>query len=149
MEITETPPEEESREPKQEESRPATESVIREIDSILGTGPDETALSEDIEHEGFEKKSRLKVAALIMCLIAVVLASFWLVKSRIPYFKTTKDETAQSIPLKGPFFSIDENTLTYEMLSHEQEGNVLVIKGNLIKITAKPVESVMVEARVY
>ncbi|MGO9145791.1 MAG: zinc-ribbon domain-containing protein [Desulfomonilia bacterium] len=144
MEISETPPES-----KSEGSQAATESVIREIDSILGTGSDAAETEEESEPQETEKKSHLKIAVLIICLIVAACASLWLLRDKIPFFHEAKQESPQATLLKGPFFSIDEHGLTYEMLTHEQEGSVLVIKGNLRKITAKPVESVMVEARVY
>ena len=139
-----TPPES-----KSEGSQAATESVIREIDSILGTGSDAAETEEESEPQETEKKSHLKIAVLIICLIVAACASLWLLRDKIPFFHEAKQESPQATLLKGPFFSIDEHGLTYEMLTHEQEGSVLVIKGNLRKITAKPVESVMVEARVY
>ncbi len=144
IEISETHPES-----KSEGSQAATESVIREIDSILGTGPDAAETEEESEPQETEKKSHLKIAVLIICLIVAACASLWLLRDKILFFHEAKQESPQATLLKGPFFSIDEHGLTYEMLTHEQEGSVLVIKGNLRKITAKPVESVMVEARVY
>jgi predicted Zn finger-like uncharacterized protein len=149
MEITETPQEDTPPESKAEETQAAPESVIREIDSILGTGSEPAEEEEEEEHEGPGKKSRLKVAALIICLLVAACASFWLLRDKIPFLHIAKQETPKATPLKGPFFSIDEQGLTYELLTHEQEGSVLVIKGTLRKITDKPVESVMVEARVY
>ena len=149
MEISETPPEETPPESKSQGSQAATGSVIREIDSILGTGSDAAETEEESEPQETEKKSHLKIAVLGICLIVAACASLWLLRDKIPFFHEANQESPQATPLKGPFFSIDEHGLTYEMLTHEQEGSVLVIKGNLRKITAKPVESVMVEARVY
>ncbi|HPI92919.1 MAG TPA: DUF3426 domain-containing protein [Deltaproteobacteria bacterium] len=137
-----------------EETQPgepaATESVIREIDSLLGSATEvERELEEPYPEEAEEKKSHLKVAALIVCLLIIAMASLWLFKDKILFFEESRHEATQAAIEKGPFFNIDENLLTYEVLNHEQEGSVLVIKGSLRKITPKPVESVMVEARVY
>jgi predicted Zn finger-like uncharacterized protein len=148
MEITETPEEDIAAEPKPKETQPAPESVIREIDSILGTGSQAPVEEEEQVLEETKKKSPLKIALLIICLFAVALSSLWLLKDKIGFWQT-KPDIVQTPMQKGPFFTIDEQKLTYEMLTHEQEGSVLVIKGSLKKISPRPVESVMVEARVY
>lgn len=150
MEITETPAEEPSpEEPKHEESQAAPESVIREIDSILGSGSDTAEEEEEAAAEEEKKRSPLKIALLILCLVAATVSSLWLFRDKIPFLGHTKRDIPQAPIQKGPFFSIDEQNITHEMLTHDQEGSVLVIKGSLKKITERPVESVMVEARVY
>lgn len=149
-EITETPSEEiPLEEQKNEGSQSAPESVIREIDSILGTGTDSADDEEEIIQEETKKRSPLKIAVLIVCLLVAAVSSLWLFREKIPFLGKAKHEIAQTAIQKGPFFSIDEQSLTYEMLTHDQEGSVLVIKGNLKKIAGQSVESVMVEARVY
>lgn len=150
QEIVETPTGEAPPEEAPAEETAATESVIREIDSLLGSATaaeQEMEVVEPAEEEG--KKSHLKVAVLVACLFVMAMASLWLFKDRILFFQDTAAERQQAPVEKGPFFAIDENTLSQEILTHEQEGSVLVIRGNLRKITPKPVESVMVEARVY
>jgi hypothetical protein len=149
MEITETPEGDISPEPEPEETQAAPESVIREIDSILGTGSQVPEEEEEPVPEETQKKSPLKITLLIICLFVVALSSLWLFRDKIGFFWQGKPDTVQTPIQKGPFFTIDEQKLTYEMLTHEQEGSVLVIKGTLKKISPKPVESVMVEARVY
>jgi predicted Zn finger-like uncharacterized protein len=149
MEIIETseediPPEQEPGEPQA-----APESVIREIDSILGTGSQAPEEEEEPVPEEHKKKSPLKIALLIICLFVVALSSLWLLRDKIGFLQQAKPDTVQAPIQKGPFFTIDEQKLTYEMLTHEQEGSVLVIKGNIKNISTKPIESVMVEARVY
>jgi predicted Zn finger-like uncharacterized protein len=149
MEITETPEGDISPEPETKTEQAAPESVIREIDSILGTGSQAPEEEEEPVHEEPQKKSRLKLALLIVCLFVVAVSSLWLLKDKIGFFGQEKLDTAQTPIQKGPFFTIDEHKLIYEMLTHEQEGGVLVIKGTIKKISTRPVESVMVEARVY
>lgn len=149
MEIIETPEEDILPEPEPKETQAAPESVIREIDSILGTGPQAPEEEEEPVLEETQKKSPLKIALLIICLFVVALSSLWLLRDKIGFFWQSKPDTVQTPIQKGPFFAIDEQKLIYEMLTHDQEGSVLVIKGNLKKISARPVESVMVEARVY
>jgi hypothetical protein len=104
---------------------------------------------EEIIPEEPRKRSALKIAVLVICLIVAALASLWLLRDKIPFLRQAKHELAQTPIQKGPFFAIEEQNLVYEMLTHEQEGSVLVIKGNLKKISERSVESVMVEARVY
>jgi hypothetical protein len=148
-EITETPVEETPPEQALQEAPAATESVIRDIDSLLGSAPEEELAEEAQAAEPEEKRSHFKVIALVVCLFIVSLALLWLFKDKILFFREARQESVQSVMEKGPFFTIDEDTLSHEILSHEQEGSVLVIKGTLRKITPKPIESVMVEARVY
>jgi predicted Zn finger-like uncharacterized protein len=149
MEIIETPEGDIPSEPEPKETQAAPESVIREIDSILGTGSQAPEEEEEPVLEEPQKKSPLKIALLIICLFVVALSSLWLLRDKIGFFGQAKPDTVQTPIEKGPFFTIDEQKLIYEMLTHEQEGSVLVIKGNLKKISTRPVESVMVEARVY
>jgi hypothetical protein len=149
MEIIETPEGDMSPEPEPKEEQAAPESVIREIDSILGTGPQTPEEEEEQVDEEPKKKSPLKIVLLIICLFVIALSSLWLLRDKIGFFGQVKPDIVQTPIQKGPFFSIDEKKLIYEMLTHEQEGSVLVIKGNIKKISTRPVESVMVEARVY
>lgn len=149
MEIIETPEENIGPEPEPTETQAATESVIREIDSILGTGSQAPEEEEEPVLEETPKRSPLKIALLIICLFIVALSSLWLLRDKIGFLGQAKPDLVQTPVQKGPFFTIDEQRLAYEMFSHEQEGSVLVIKGNLKKISTRPVESVMVEARVY
>jgi hypothetical protein len=149
MEIIETPEGDIPPEPEPKEEQAAPESVIREIDSILGTGSQAPEEEEELIPEETPKKSPLKIALLIICLLAVALSSLWLLRDKIGFFWQAKPGIVQTPMQKGPFFTINEQKLIYEMLTHEQEGSVLVIKGNIKKISTRPVESVMVEARVY
>jgi hypothetical protein len=150
MEITETPEEDIPPEPEPKEEQAAPESVIREIDSILGTGSQAPEEEEEAVPEEPQKKSPLKIALLIICLSVVAVSSFLIFfGNKIGFFWQAKPDIVQTPMQKGPFFTINEQKLIYEMLTHEQEGSVLVIKGNIKKISTRPVESVMVEARVY
>jgi hypothetical protein len=149
LENTEAPLESPTEGAAPEEASTAPGSVIREIDSILGAGTEEEAVEEEAELPETGKRSYLKVAVLVICIFTAVFAGLWLMKDKIPFLKEASKETPTATPLKGPFFTIDEPSLSFELLTHEQEGSVLVVKGNLRKITDKPVESVMVEARVY
>lgn len=149
MEIIETSEDDKSPEPESKEEQAAPESVIREIDSILGTGSQALEEEEEPVDEEPKKKSPLKIVILIICLFVVALSSLWLLRDKIGFFGQVKPDIVQAPIQKGPYFTIDEQKIIYEMLTHEQEGSVLVIKGNIKKISTKPVESVMVEARVY
>ena len=150
QEIAETPAEEALPEEAPSREQASTETVIREIDSLLGSAAEEELeFEEALPGEAEEKKSHLKVAVLVICLLVIAMASLWLFKDSILFFQGTEKEQAQAPVEKGPFFTIDEGTLSHEILTHEQEGSVMVIKGSLRKITPKPVESVMVEARIY
>ncbi len=150
QEIVETSSQEPPPEEVPAEEQAATETVIREIDSLLGTASkEELEVERAVPEEAEEKRSHLKVAVLVICLLVIAMASLWLFKDKLLFFQGAEQEQPLATVEKGPFFVIDEGTLSHEILAHEQEGNVLVIKGSLRKTTPKPVESVMVEARVY
>ncbi|HOM30308.1 MAG TPA: DUF3426 domain-containing protein [Deltaproteobacteria bacterium] len=136
-----------------EGEEPPTESVMREIDSILGAA-EETAVTEEEAPVAVEETSRtrtvLKAAAAVACIVVIAAALGWFFKDRILPLSGRQDQGLPSQPkTAGPFFEIDERNVTHELLTHEQEGAVLVIRGTLRKISGVPVESVMVEARVY
>lgn len=151
IEITETPQEEEPEKKRREEDIDLQpESVIREIDSILGAGSEIGS-----RNEGTLKKtggSRFPLAMIISLVVIVALfaaVALWVVRDRLPFFSSTGDEFQQAVLDRGPFFSIDEESVTYEMLTNREEGSVLVVKGIIKKLTDKPLESVLVQARVY
>ncbi len=149
-EISESPGEvekqgEEEKKPAEEEVQP--ESVIREIDSILGSG-DAAASSEDAPkaEEAPRRGISLKVkAALALFAVLVIGAGLFLFKGYLP----SLGGMGQPILERGPFFSIPDDNVTYELLTNNSEGSVLVVKGVIKKLTSKPLKSVMVEARVY
>jgi len=150
-EITETEHKEEFREEEQiDEQQVQPESVIREIDSILGAG--EEMGTGQVEKTRKESRRRAPVAAIIsVILILLVFAgvALWIMKDKIPFLQKPAEELQQAVLERGPFFSISEDSLTYELLTNHKEGTVLVIKGVIKKLTSKPLESVMVQARVY
>lgn len=149
-EISESPEEikpegKEGEQPAEEEVQP--ESVIREIDSILGSG-DAVTSSEDIleSDKGSGKSISLKLKiALAFIAVLIIGASVFFLKDYLPFL----GGLSQPILERGPFFSIPDDNVTYEILINNSEGSVLVVKGIIKKLTAKPLKSVMVEARVY
>jgi predicted Zn finger-like uncharacterized protein len=133
--------------PDDSEAHP--DSVMREIDSILGAGS-EIAGEEDIPAPQEKPRRSLAVTMLlIMAVLAVGMASLWYFQDKIPFFERQRNKQSQAALEKGPFFSIDMNSITHELLTHENEGSVLVIRGSIKKITPKAVDSILVEARVY
>jgi predicted Zn finger-like uncharacterized protein len=152
-EITEST---EPSEPGTEESHEASievepESVIREIDSILGTGSEVAEGDADVSKKPSRDGSTLKMIISVVLIILVFLGiSLWIMKdSLIPLLKQDAREQSRAVLEKGPFFSIPEETVTYELLSNNSEGAVLVVKGVIRKLTSKPLKSVLVQARVY
>ncbi len=152
-EITESA---ESAEPGKEESSEESsevepESVIREIDSILGTGNEVAGENEDESKKLSGDGSALKMIASVVLIVLVFLGiGLWIMKdSIIPLIR--QDTVTQNQPVleRGPFFSIPEEKVTYELLSNNSEGSVLVVKGIIKKLTSKPLKSVLVQARVY
>ncbi len=124
------------------------ESVIREIDSILGAG-DEIASREETGLAGIVSKKRLSKKVIIAIAAVILLiagAGIWFMKDII-----TSGVHGLGRPDldRGPFFTIPDSSVTYEILTNSTEGSVLVVKGVIKKLTQKPLKSVMVEARVY
>jgi predicted Zn finger-like uncharacterized protein len=132
--------------PAEHETQP--ESVIREIDSILGAGEEIATREEGIGAVSeIRKRFPLKVVIpLAAAVILVIGAGLWFMKDSIPFFQ---DRLGRANLERGPFFTIPDNSVTYEILTNSAEGSVLVIKGVIKKLTPKPLKSVMVEARVY
>ncbi len=148
-EITESPeevkPEEAEVKPAGEEVQP--ESVIREIDSILGSGDAVTSKQDVIDSKTVSRKGMSLWLKVLLGLCAVLLtgAGLFFVKGHLP----SLGGLSQPMLERGPFFSIPDNNVTYEILTNNSEGSVLVVKGIIKKLTTKPLKSVMVEARVY
>lgn len=146
----------ESGETKEPEGGEATEievqpeSVIREIDSILGAGEEVAGENEQISRESSGKRSIFRVLVPV-ALIVIVFAGIglWIMKDSLPFFKQTSGAQNQPVLERGPFFSIPDESVTYEMFANSSEGSVLVVKGIIRKLTPKPLKSVMVQARVY
>lgn len=95
------------------------------------------------------KRGTLKIPILIICLLALGLSSWWLLSDKIAFLNQEKHYTLEPPIPQGPFFAIDKQSLNQERLTHEDGSKVLVIRGNLKKISDRPVKSVMVEARAY
>lgn len=139
----------EAEKPAEEEVQP--ESVIREIDSILGSG-DAAASAENIPEtdkasvKGMSLKARIFLAILA---ILVIGTGLFIAKTYLPSLGISIGGLSQPALERGPFFSIPNDSVTYEMLTNSSEGSVLVVKGIIKKLTSKPLRSVMVEARVY
>ena len=148
--ITETMQEQAPPDTESSEDLVQPESVIKEIDSILGTGEELAA------GEGARRKDRAGKGAGLKVFFAVVLialiflgAGLWIMKDRIPFFADRLPALDETVLERGPFFSIPEESITYELLSNNSEGSVLVVKGLVKKLTSKPLKSILVQARVY
>ncbi len=154
-EITETPeeenPEASQPEAKAEEAELEPESVIREIDSILGAGDEISSEEEDLgldtgSEKGMSRKLKISLAFVILLFIGIGL---WIMRDSLPFFGDSRGELGSPVLERGPFFSIPDNGVTYEILANNSEGSVLVVKGVIQKLSPKPLKSVMIEARVY
>ena len=151
VEITETKQEDEIKEDDEtDESTVQPESVIREIDSILGSGEEMgTGQGEKIKREQGRKTPVAAIISVLVILLVFAGVALWIMKDSIPFLQKPAEKLQQAVLERGPFFTISEESLTYEMLTNHKEGTVLVIKGVIKKLTSKPLESVMVQARVY
>lgn len=144
-------PEEEKpqdRVPGTEEVQP--ESVIREIDTILGASEAVPGEEEQPREAAPAKGSPLKTrAAVALVVLAVAAAGILAVKFVMPSLGKGEKQLETPVLERGPFFSIPDGGVTYEILTNDNEGAVLVVKGVIRKLTAKPLKSILVEARVY
>lgn len=125
------------------------DSVIKEIDSILGAGAD--VGHEDQKGTSENKKKKSKTVFILLFLIIIALLAFtgmWLAKEKLPFLNkpVTEDLTP---PEMGPFFTLPQDSVTYEILNNYKEGPVLVLKGVIKKLSQRPLDSVMLQARVY
>lgn len=138
-------------EPSEESSEVEPESVIREIDSILGTGNEVAGEGEDESKKLSGDGSALKMIVSVVLIVLVFLGiGLWIMKdSIIPLLRQDTGGQSRTVLERGPFFSIPEENVTYELLSNNSEGSVLVVKGIIRKLTSKPLKSVLVQARVY
>ena len=147
--ITESPLEETPGEKKQEDTETQPESVMREIDSILGSGT-EIAEEEPLPvQQKTKQRSPLVFMLLVIVLLAIGLSILWFYRDKLPFVERPSHNKAQVVLERGPYFTIPENKITYELLTHEKEGSVLVVRGGVRKLTPKTVESILIEARVY
>ena len=146
-ETSDTSPEEKPGYDSESEVQPS--SVIREIDSILGKspdiGPEEHLVSKP---EDVRKKPSWFIFWSVI-IAAVLLSGLWLFRDTLPFLGTARVEQEQAAIDMEPSFSIPEESVTYEILTSPSEGSVLVIKGVINKLSPRPLQSVMVQARVY
>lgn len=134
--------------PKEEELQP--DSVIREIDTILGAS-EMSSTEDDLPPEmqvspGMSFKSK---AVIALVALAVVCTCILGAKLFLPYLNKDQKELAAPVLERGPFFNIPDAGVTYEILANDSEGAVLVVRGVIKKLTAKPLKSILVEARIY
>ncbi|MCD6570111.1 MAG: zinc-ribbon domain-containing protein [Deltaproteobacteria bacterium] len=126
------------------------ESVIKEIDSILGSGEEAGDTQVDIGLPPQEKKKRSKKYWLVALILIIIIGScVWFMRDRLFELDNSVEDTSQDMLERGPFFNIPEGSVTYETLNNYKEGTVLVIKGVIKKLTKRPVGSVLVQARLY
>lgn len=163
FELEETEIKEVSEEPEEEaktgplgvplkESEAQPDSVIREIDSILGAS-EEVGTYHTIERplEGEEEAPRAKrrywiwgLAGLIVIVLGV---GGYFFKDIMQAIKSTP----QGLPdlQRGPFFTISSDSITYEIVINRTEGTTLVVKGLVQKLVKQPLKSLLVEVRIY
>ncbi len=130
-------------------------SVIKEIDSILGSG-EEAGVSQDVDAasvatQGEEKKKSKKWLWVLLGIVVAIAGGLWFAWSvgLIPGQQRHNKEIGISALERGPYFSIPKESVTYEFINNAKEGQVLVIKGVINKLTGRSIKSVLVEARVF
>lgn len=125
------------------------ESVIREIDSILGAG-EEIGTYKPVEIESEEERRpqpRYWVWGVLAVVIVAIGLGAYVSRERLPFLR---DLVHRSSGLeRGPFFEIPDNGITYEIVNNQTEGTALVVKGLVKKLAPRPLKSLLVEVRMY
>lgn len=134
---------------KESEAQP--DSVIREIDSILGAS-EEVGGYRAIERptEGkpeTPKTGRYWVWGLAGLIVIILGVGAYFYKDIMHAFKGGPEPLPDLE--RGPFFSIPDDGITYEIVINRQEGTALVVKGLAQKLVQRPLKSLLVEVRVY
>ncbi|MCD6281679.1 MAG: zinc-ribbon domain-containing protein [Deltaproteobacteria bacterium] len=130
-------------------------SVIKEIDSILGSGEEAVvpggAESEPALAQGESKQRSKKWLWISLGAIILILGGLWFAwtSGLITGLQIHKKDSGIQGLERGPYFTIPKESVNYELLNNAKEGQVLVIKGVINRLTSRPVRSVLVEARVF
>lgn len=137
--------------PFKETEAPQPDSVIREIDSILGASEEVgsfRAIERPSEAEEETPKARRYwiwgLAGLIVIMLAV---GGYFFKDLMQAFQSAP-ETMPDLE-RGPFFAISGDSITYEIAISRVEGTTLVVKGLVQKLNQRPLKSLLVEVRIY
>lgn len=125
------------------------ESVIREIDSILGAGEE---VPEEQDAGGEETGVRItrrktRLVGLIAAAVALVIYLGYAYTQGMPPFKAKAE--VQTEPQQVEYLVIPQESVSYEILPHQTEGEVLVFKGLIEKKTTKPIQYILIQARVH
>ena len=131
-----------------EETQP--ESVIKEIDSILGSGEEIGTVEEPRNHMQASGGRSRRIMITVVTLLLILGGGLWFMREQLPFWPRQIEESSPDARLeRGPYFDLPHDSITYELLNNHKEGPVLVIKGVVKKLSQRPVKSVMVQARVY
>ncbi|MBN1634929.1 MAG: zinc-ribbon domain-containing protein [Deltaproteobacteria bacterium] len=134
----------------QQESEAQPESVIKEIDSILGSAQ-EPEIEEDALSPKASAESKGSKKLLFSMLLILIIAGIGLWFTRNIFFppKETSESSQEYVVQNQPFFHIPNDSVTYELMNNPMEGSVLLIKGMINKNSQKAIRSVLVQARLY
>lgn len=135
---------------KEPEAQP--DSVIREIDSILGASEEvgtyraiERPVESETEAPGPGR--RYWLWGLVGLIVIILGLGGYFFKDIMLAFKGTPEALPDLE--RGPFFSISGDGITYEIVINRLEGTTLVVKGMAQKLVKRPLKSLLVEVRVY
>ncbi len=87
--------------------------------------------------------------SLVLVILLFIGIGLWVMRDSLPFFRNSQGDLSSPVLERGPFFSIPDEGVTYEILANNSEGSVLVVKGVIKKLSPKPLKSVLIEARVY
>lgn len=132
---------------KESEAQP--ESVIREIDSILGAGEEVgTYRAIDRPKEEAPRPKRYWIWAVLGLIVVLLGVGGYFFKDIMHSLKRAQEATSNNLE-RGPFFAISGDSITYEIVNNHTEGTTLVVKGLSQKLVKRPLKSLLIEVRIY
>lgn len=125
------------------------ESVIREIDSILGAGEEIGTYkpSAVVLEEEELPTPRYWLWVIVVILVFGLGLGVFIFRDKIPFLGKSGSESSDLE--RGPFFQVPGNSITYEIVNNHTEGTALVVKGLVQKLPKRPLKSLLVEVRIY
>lgn len=125
------------------------ESVIREIDSILGSGEEIGTYKPSviIEEEEEQPAHRYWLWGIVVLLVFGLGLGVFVFRDKIPFLGKSASESSDLE--RGPFFKVPGGSITYEIVNNHTEGTALVVKGLVQKLPKRPLKSLLVEVRIY
>ena len=134
----------------QQESDVQPESVVKEIDSILGAAQEPDSVKDEHPPKASaESKGSKKLLYSMLLILIIAGIGLWFTRDMLFPPKETPESSQAYVVQNQPFFHIPDDSVTYELMNNPMEGSVLLITGMINKNSQKAIRSVLVQARLY